>query len=519
MIRPAKLLLLLVPFLVLLASVGLCQDSDSSASDPLLPGPDEFVPVDIIAEMIRYASPEYPPAAEMNNETGIVWMKVLVGIDGTVKDAFVYKSSGYPSLDTSALETSYKCLFKPAMRDENPVAMWVTYKVNFDLDNRGLPGGSSVSPNRFVKPKEYGCMIDTVLRVLWNKPVVDSPGATLLGTDSPDDTTRAFGILMIRQTQKASHSRKSKQRALALINGGVADGLEVGMEGKIPAMAPDGKTKTVATAVITAVEPFESMCEVEISAGLTLTKYDCLLFRPRILTEAAQLEAGLAAYSSGNFEEALAHLEKIAHRADSNRLIAARLEECRNALWHTPDAVAPEEREELIRRIPSHLAIAREYYRLGDREGAKRYLDVVESIDSANTEAEDLINRLTAFDRCDSIDARRLEFDRSEQANRLPSMKVYVVPESPVEIDTKSVGVGDDFTLTTYHYKGGKVGIDALVGPLGELRQVEVGQTSGDSILDRTAYEAAFNSRFSPAILCGRPEPVWVSWDVVFLVR
>ena len=104
--------------------------------DDYLPSMDEFVPVEIIAEMIYYETPDYPRLAEQAGLEGLVWIKALVGSDGSVRDAVVYKSSGTPSLDEAALVAAPGCKFKPAIQNGRPVAMWVTYKVNFELQNR-----------------------------------------------------------------------------------------------------------------------------------------------------------------------------------------------------------------------------------------------------------------------------------------------------------------------------------------------------------------------------------------------
>lgn len=104
------------------------------AEDDYLPSMDEFVPVEIIAEMIYYEAPTYPRMAELASLTGLVWVKALVGKDGSVKDAAVYKSSGTPALDEAAIAAAPKCKFKPAIQNGRPVAMWVTYKVDFILN-------------------------------------------------------------------------------------------------------------------------------------------------------------------------------------------------------------------------------------------------------------------------------------------------------------------------------------------------------------------------------------------------
>ncbi len=101
--------------------------------DDYLPSIDEFVPVEKIAEMIHYNTPEYPRLANQAGIEGLVWVKALVGKRGDVLDAVVYKSSGTQSLDDAAVAAARGNKFKPAIQNGRPVAMWVTYKVNFEF--------------------------------------------------------------------------------------------------------------------------------------------------------------------------------------------------------------------------------------------------------------------------------------------------------------------------------------------------------------------------------------------------
>lgn len=102
--------------------------------DEYLPAPDEFTPVEIVAEMIYYETPEYPRLARQAGLEGLVRVKALVDRNGNVKDAMLYQSCGTTSLDEAAVGASYKCKFKPAIQNGRPVAMWVTYKVEFFIE-------------------------------------------------------------------------------------------------------------------------------------------------------------------------------------------------------------------------------------------------------------------------------------------------------------------------------------------------------------------------------------------------
>ncbi|KAA3631531.1 MAG: energy transducer TonB [Calditrichaeota bacterium] len=105
------------------------------SDDDYLPSPDEFIPVEIYPEMIYQEKPEYPRLAKQAGITGVVWVKALVDREGNVQKAQVGKSSGTGSLDEAAVNAAYKNKFKPGIQNGRPIAVWITYKVNFELDN------------------------------------------------------------------------------------------------------------------------------------------------------------------------------------------------------------------------------------------------------------------------------------------------------------------------------------------------------------------------------------------------
>ena len=101
-----------------------------------LPGPDEFVEVDSFPEMIYQAAYVYPEEAKKAGIQGKVWIQTLVGKKGVVLDVQLAKTSGHKILDESALKSGWKNKFKPAIADGKPVATWVTYAVDFELDEK-----------------------------------------------------------------------------------------------------------------------------------------------------------------------------------------------------------------------------------------------------------------------------------------------------------------------------------------------------------------------------------------------
>ncbi len=104
-------------------------------TEEYMPAPDEFVPVEDPAEMIYEEVPEYPRLAKSAGMEAVVWVKALVDKDGEVKKAMILKSSGSKAgFDEAALEAAYKCKFKPAIQNGRPVAVWVSYQVEFTLE-------------------------------------------------------------------------------------------------------------------------------------------------------------------------------------------------------------------------------------------------------------------------------------------------------------------------------------------------------------------------------------------------
>ena len=63
----------------------------------------------------------------------MVLLAAEVAADGRVENLTIKKSSGYASLDRSALEAVKRWKFDPGRRMGKPVAMWVDVPVKFVL--------------------------------------------------------------------------------------------------------------------------------------------------------------------------------------------------------------------------------------------------------------------------------------------------------------------------------------------------------------------------------------------------
>jgi len=76
-------------------------------------GPDQFVPVETIPEILYFHQPTYPRFARQAGIEGTVWIQALVSKDGTVERALVLRSSGWKALDESALAAADVFEFRP----------------------------------------------------------------------------------------------------------------------------------------------------------------------------------------------------------------------------------------------------------------------------------------------------------------------------------------------------------------------------------------------------------------------
>jgi protein TonB len=96
-----------------------------------LPAYGDYVYVEELPEAIKKVQPEYPDLARQANMEGTVIVQALVGKDGRVKDTKVVKSVSV--LDDAAVAAVKNWVFKPALSNNKPVAVWVAVPVKFTL--------------------------------------------------------------------------------------------------------------------------------------------------------------------------------------------------------------------------------------------------------------------------------------------------------------------------------------------------------------------------------------------------
>jgi periplasmic protein TonB len=108
---------------------GSGKDSLVIASGDDLPSEGEFVYYEDEPVPVTAPPPAYPEFARDAGITGKVTLHVLVGKDGRVKNVKVIK--GVTGLDAAAVDAVKKWVFKPALSNNKPIAVWVEVPLDF----------------------------------------------------------------------------------------------------------------------------------------------------------------------------------------------------------------------------------------------------------------------------------------------------------------------------------------------------------------------------------------------------
>jgi len=75
--------------------------------------------------------PAYPEIAREAGVEGTVLVRVLVDAQGTVRDRILLQS--VLGLDEAALAAAATAVFRPALQQDKPVAVWVVLPIEFRL--------------------------------------------------------------------------------------------------------------------------------------------------------------------------------------------------------------------------------------------------------------------------------------------------------------------------------------------------------------------------------------------------
>jgi len=101
---------------------------------PPSPAPVAVVAARFDADYLHNPKPVYPALSRRMNEEGKVLLKVHVSAQGTAQDVAISKSSGFPRLDTAALEAVTRWRFVPARRGDETVDSSVIVPITFAFE-------------------------------------------------------------------------------------------------------------------------------------------------------------------------------------------------------------------------------------------------------------------------------------------------------------------------------------------------------------------------------------------------
>lgn len=85
------------------------------------------------ADYLDNPKPPYPSLSRRMGEEGEVRLRVQVDANGNAQQVELYRSSGFPRLDQTALDTVRQWRFVPARQGDQPVPAWVIVPIQFSL--------------------------------------------------------------------------------------------------------------------------------------------------------------------------------------------------------------------------------------------------------------------------------------------------------------------------------------------------------------------------------------------------
>lgn len=104
--------------------------------DTTIPAINAYVPHEVEPKFLYKPPLVYPEAARSFSYEGTVFIKALLDLDGSVMRIAVVKSSGFPILDSSAVDYIARAKFSPALQQKKPVRVWIGQTITFQLTNK-----------------------------------------------------------------------------------------------------------------------------------------------------------------------------------------------------------------------------------------------------------------------------------------------------------------------------------------------------------------------------------------------
>ena len=100
----------------------------------IIPDPETFIYRTQEPFLLDAPVPDYPEIAREAGIEGQVWMQIFVDKEGKVADVRVLKSSNTNAgFEEAAAAAAWGRRYRPAMQNDQPVGVWISYKVSFKL--------------------------------------------------------------------------------------------------------------------------------------------------------------------------------------------------------------------------------------------------------------------------------------------------------------------------------------------------------------------------------------------------
>lgn len=99
-------------------------------SEPL-PRPGDYVYFEELPRVTKKVDPEYSELALAMGVSGTVYAQLLVDTEGRVRDVRIDPKRSIPLLNESVIAAARQWMFKPALANGHPVAVWVAVPFKF----------------------------------------------------------------------------------------------------------------------------------------------------------------------------------------------------------------------------------------------------------------------------------------------------------------------------------------------------------------------------------------------------
>ncbi|MDX6288798.1 MAG: periplasmic protein TonB, partial [Blastocatellia bacterium] len=167
------------------------------------------VDVDRKARVIYHVEPEYTPDAREKKIEGTVVLTLTIDHEGLPQNIQVKKSL-YPSLDQSAIEAARRMRFEPAIKNGQPVSVFISVEFNFAVESHSKQELEEIEKRAAEARATQG--ESSVREMKMRRELTEQPGRT----ERARDLTRGAVLSMDRAIQIATSLVPGKVLACSL---------------------------------------------------------------------------------------------------------------------------------------------------------------------------------------------------------------------------------------------------------------------------------------------------------------